>query len=1201
MEAINALATSFSNAGVNASTIGTQIRRFSSLMRDNSTAAKEFFLKLGTTQEAFAAQMQKGKKSADEAMTWIAKRLKSLSNEEFQKTIKGMDILASNSITLLRNNADEFLRHFSTLNEGVQGEIDKANLISDGYQASFEKMKVAASDAFISISAEAAPQIQKILDSMANFFDYVKSHSAEVMSALSSIFSAVKWAALTAAIVKVVKSLSSFYISVGESLGVVRSFSVGVSTLATRFWAATTAVRAFLASNPIGWAILGATAIGTVAYEVYNYSTSMDSASEKVTKYAEAQKSTETIEKHLSDSRLQLGRLMNKLSDATHKATDEELKRAAALEYSILKDEQQLKVLREKQKLLELQNKAELGDRNLKQITQEIKYAESENNVRLLGELKRRKERLEEENIRVKVEYGIEKSKTDFKNDALKLLDDYKGVSSILEELKANGVGDLGLKQRQAELEAIEKKLKDVYGIDVTVFDTKHADVELEKYLKTMQGKIQALNYGLEIGIKLPDDIKQRLQAKLQDMKKIFKEHGLKANDILQESDFNKFKEFGQAISNQIKAGMDASPQIAAFYKQFDDEFQRIKAAAAYTGDEMGKSLDSALANVDVSKLDSEFFALINKLKAAQQDFENAASAYDAQQAMTAMKNTMAELHMKYQETAATAVDAAQKMTNAYDSQNRQVQNLTGEMAKLNKALYGDPQKAIDNVNKQLEAMRTLVADSGKLSMSYSEINNKIAEGTDLTWQIRNANLSAKEVDELRIKTKQRLIDLEVALLALMNEYSKVVQNVYGWDSATQEDAKSWMIQRMQELVDKSKNLGKNLKAATGKYKSLIKHSNRAAKSAENHAEQVERAVRAIKKLEAQYRAKLGDYSMSAKLGIEADIMKIEEMGKKAEYSKQKILELKELYIRGAEKDVDYNITSQLGSMSGIEGPTMYMDYQNKLDKLNEYYAKKKEIISIKEQELAELEASGLDIESVEDMRRELDLEKHKLYLQEKWDMDNAYYMNLANTVNAGLTDALNTMQALYNSGLIQSKGWAKAMQAISVAKTIMTTYENAVLAYKAGLEAGGPFGPALGATYAAIAIANGMAQVAMIKQQKFHTGGYVDKPLSTGVGGKKDDEINAVLQKGEYVLSKQEVAQIKAENRRKAGVSFPDSSKQETNNSKSDSLQTRELALLAESMKPEVVIVNSQDPAVIEDWATSRRGREVIQNIVNS
>ena len=39
----------------------------------------------------------------------------------------------------------------------------------------------------------------------------------------------------------------------------------------------------------------------------------------------------------------------------------------------------------------------------------------------------------------------------------------------------------------------------------------------------------------------------------------------------------------------------------------------------------------------------------------------------------------------------------------------------------------------------------------------------------------------------------------------------------------------------------------------------------------------------------------------------------------------------------------------------------------------------------------------------------------------------------------------------------------------------------------------------------------------------------------------------------------------------------------------------------MADSLKQEVVIVNSMDPAVIEDWATSRSGREVIQNVVNA
>jgi len=1199
MEAINAMATSFSNAGVNASTIGTQIRRFSSLMRDNSTAAKEFFLKIGTTQEAFAAQMQRGKKSADEAMTWIANRLKSLSNEEFQKTIQGMDILASNSITLLRNNADEFLRHFQTLNEGVQGEIDKANLISDGYQASFEKMKIAASDAFIAISETAAPVVQGMLDSMAEYFDYIKAHKTEVVAAIDSILNTAKWVAISAIIVKVVNALSLFSSNVGGLLSKILPVTAAVEALSAGFLAAAGAVRAFLATNPVGWAILATGAIAGAAISIYDYATAVDKAAEAQKNYRTVQDDIKAAEKTVSENRKELGQLMLKLGDNTYKASEAELARAAQLEYAIQKDEAHIKVLREKQKLIELQGKATVTENNLKIIEQKIKLAEDDGNMQLLGSLKRQKERLEAEKINITVKFGIEKSRTDFKQGVTAILDEYKATAGVLQKLKDNGVGELGLKQRQDELKALEKQLKDVYNLDINMFKGKDVEAELEKYLNTLQGKMNALDAELKVGVGLPEDLRQRLQEKLNDLKKVLAESGLKANDIFREVDFNKFKEMGQSIVNQIKAGMDVGPQVEAQFAEFERQFQRIKDAAAVTAIEVSKHFEKAVEGIAPKNVDTRFYELVNQIKEAQKAFANAGNAKAAQVAVSQMKNALAELKEKYGEVAQEAVNRGQEVVNVYNKENLAIQKTTGEIAKLGKAMYGDNSKTVEKAKELSQEMRAILETNTDLKMSYSEIMDKMTGEVDLAWQIKNANISAHEADLLRVKTKQELAKLEAQLIQLLNAYNAAASETSNLDEQTKAKVLEEIAGMMTNLIEKSQNMVKNLKAADGKYKSLHKSGSKAANAAKKHAEQVERAVRAITKLEADYRSKIGDFSLSAKLGIESDIMKIEEMGRKAEYSKQKIEELKALYLEGKEMDVDRGIVSALSDASGIQGPMMMQKYEDDKRRLEEYYEQKKAIIQQKEAEIAQMEAAGMDEESVEDLKRQLDLEKHKLYLEEKWRLDNQYYMDLAASVNAGLTDALGVMEQLYSSGLVRSKGFLRAMQALKVAQAIMTTYQAATKAYELGLETGGPAGPAVGAAYAAIAIAQGMAKVAMIKSQKFHTGGYVDKPLSSGVGGKKDDEINAVLQKGEYVLSKQEVAQIKAQNRRNTGQQLP-SEKQETNTSDSKSIQTREIALLAESMKPEVVIVNSQDPAVIEDWATSRRGREVIQNIVN-
>jgi hypothetical protein len=112
-----------------------------------------------------------------------------------------------------------------------------------------------------------------------------------------------------------------------------------------------------------------------------------------------------------------------------------------------------------------------------------------------------------------------------------------------------------------------------------------------------------------------------------------------------------------------------------------------------------------------------------------------------------------------------------------------------------------------------------------------------------------------------------------------------------------------------------------------------------------------------------------------------------------------------------------------------------------------------------------------------------------------------------------------------------------------------------------------------------AMAIARGLANVAMIKAQrppapKYHTGGYVGTQGSGPVGGLRDDEIPAILQKGEYVLSKKDVELIKSIDIAAPNVNVP-------------------------APQTEVVIINKVDDSVMEQWAESRTGREVINNVV--
>ena len=1207
MEAINAMATSFSNAGVNASTIGTQIRRFSSLMRDNSSAAQEFFLKLGTTQAAFSAEMQKGKRSADEALTWISKKLKSLSNSEFQKTIAGMDILASNSITLLRNNADEFLRHFKNLNEGVQGEIDKANLISDGYQASFEKMKIAASEAFISLSESSAPVVKKLLDDMAAYFDYVKAHSGEIVDKISQILNTAKWAALGFMILKSVTLLSTFSSSVSLlATGMVGfgSTVLGVVTkmtwLSEAFGVATIAIRAFLASNPLGWAILGATAIGGATYALYEYATGTDEVTNSTDKLNDSLTESERINSSISKNREELGTVMKKLRDTTHVGTKAEYERAAQLELSIIKEKEQLKVLKEKQKIQEMRAQIKVRENQSKIITEEIKIAEAEGNPRVIATLERRHKRLQEDIGTIKIKVGLAKAKSEYISEVTTLVNDYQSQFRRLEDMKASSAPEVRIKAASIALEVYKKRLQDVYHLDISTFKGKDIEVEIEKLMSTAQGKLNSLELALKFSNKLSPETKQALQDMYDELLTQFKNHGSLANVVFTDDDLTNFGAMASAISKQFKEGLDVAPQMEYLRQEFTNGMKALSAEIEGLYGELNQALDKAVANMDMSKVSADFGQALNSMKLAEKEFADAQTSFGKQVAYNEYLNALALLKTKYPEVAATVIQAANNIGDSLDDVNKKVQTLTGEFTKTTDGMLGG-QKTLNTADSLMEKIDNIRNTTAKIPMNFEEINVKLRTGVDLSWQIRNGSLKAGEADNIRVKIVNTLINLYAQLAQTKEAYDYILKQDAIAGQGAKDALKANLLSQIENISKEAKNQIKNYEAILSKQKRTTNVSKNASNNASNTttknavkaAEARERSVKALKEMEASYREKLGDYSQSTALSTEAEFKRIEKLGVEADATAEKIRELKKLYIQGEEKGIRDNMASD--TASNVQSPTLdtYNNGMKDYETTKERYS---QLIALNEAHMTQLATKrsegSLQEEEYLKEKQATELENMRLHNEAKAALDQSYLNMKLDTYGAAFGELGDIMSSMYSSGLVQTKGWLVAMKGLYVAQAIMSTYTAASAALTAAP-------PPYNYLLVAATIAQGMAQVAQIKAQKFHTGGYVDKPLASGVGGLKDDEINAVLKKGEYVLTQKEVASLKATNKKASNANVP-SNQQATNKSDSSSLQTRELSLLAESLKSEVVIVNSQDPAVIEDWATSRRGREVIQNIIN-
>lgn len=148
-DAVGGLAAAFSNAGVNASTIGTQIRRFTTLLTDNSEAVTSFFNEAGVSQSKLALQISRGGKDSNEAMMKFAKTLQSMDSQSFTKLTGQMDILAANSLALIRNNADNINTYMSDLQKGLSTQLDSVGTIVDATKVKIETLWNAISNSAI--------------------------------------------------------------------------------------------------------------------------------------------------------------------------------------------------------------------------------------------------------------------------------------------------------------------------------------------------------------------------------------------------------------------------------------------------------------------------------------------------------------------------------------------------------------------------------------------------------------------------------------------------------------------------------------------------------------------------------------------------------------------------------------------------------------------------------------------------------------------------------------------------------------------------------------------------------------------------------------------------------------------------------------------------------------------------------------------
>jgi len=128
-------------------------------------------------------------------------------------------------------------------------------------------------------------------------------------------------------------------------------------------------------------------------------------------------------------------------------------------------------------------------------------------------------------------------------------------------------------------------------------------------------------------------------------------------------------------------------------------------------------------------------------------------------------------------------------------------------------------------------------------------------------------------------------------------------------------------------------------------------------------------------------------------------------------------------------------------------------------------------------------------------------------------ELTNARFHAGLSAVQGYLGNLTSVMDSFMSAGYAKNRRWFEVYKALRVAQTIIDTYASA---QKAMAQLPYP----INMTMAGIAVATGMMRLAVIKAQRYHTGGFVDRATfnNSSMGGLRNDEIPTILQRGEYV-----------------------------------------------------------------------------------
>ena len=138
VDAVGSLATTFSNLGMNASTIGTQIRKLDVIFKSSKGNVNDFWIEIGEDQKTYLDAIRKGGNEGNKALSDFVTKLSKIEQDVFTNSTRNMEILEKQLLENLRNGADIYIKHLSGIENALDSTI-QAQIKSMGATTSMER------------------------------------------------------------------------------------------------------------------------------------------------------------------------------------------------------------------------------------------------------------------------------------------------------------------------------------------------------------------------------------------------------------------------------------------------------------------------------------------------------------------------------------------------------------------------------------------------------------------------------------------------------------------------------------------------------------------------------------------------------------------------------------------------------------------------------------------------------------------------------------------------------------------------------------------------------------------------------------------------------------------------------------------------------------------------------------------------------